>query len=212
MESGNVVEFIESQKIMCAVILEIKKLRLRLLTETNREVKMPASRLSHRCDSFLDLSMGREKLVASLKEIADRRTALIDSIDIKELWEILNTEQEWIDLPTMTGFCFSGEPTHDHESAVVRSWDLHRPEAGDHEGSGHQDVVYRNDRWHANSPQPLGSSGWPGGLIARIDLIHTVFEAQVENASERLVVLCCIKVSCNHDWRICTGGIRPAQK
>jgi exoribonuclease-2 len=122
MESGNVVEFIESQKIMCAVILEIKKLRLRLLTETNREVKMPASRLSHKCDSFLDLTMGREKLVASLKEIANRRTALISSIDVKELWEILNTEQEWIDLPTMTGFCFSGEPTYDHESAVVRAF------------------------------------------------------------------------------------------
>jgi len=122
MESGNVVEFIESQKIMCAVILEIKKLRLRLLTETNREVKMPASRLSHKCDSFLDLTMGREKLVASLKEIANRRTALISSIDVKEIWEILNTEQEWIDLQTMTGFCFSGEPTYDHESAVVRAF------------------------------------------------------------------------------------------
>ncbi|MBW2614420.1 MAG: hypothetical protein JRE12_18995, partial [Deltaproteobacteria bacterium] len=55
MESGNIVEFIESQKIMCAVILDIKKLRLRLLTESNREVKMSASRLSHKCDSHLDL-------------------------------------------------------------------------------------------------------------------------------------------------------------
>ena len=122
MESGNVVEFIESQRIMCAVILEIKKLRLKLLTETNREVKMSASRLSHKCDSLLDLSVGREKLVASLKEIANRRTALISSIDVREIWEILNTEQEWIDLPTMTGFCFSGEPTQDHESAVVRAF------------------------------------------------------------------------------------------
>ena len=113
MESGSVVEFIEHQKIMCAVILEIKKLRLRLLTENNREVKLSASRLSHQCDSHLDLSMGRDKLVASLKETSNRRTALIDAIDVKELWEILNTEQEWIDLPTMTGFCFSGEPTKD---------------------------------------------------------------------------------------------------
>jgi len=122
MELGSVVEYIEHQKIMCAVILEIKKLRLRLLTENNREVKLSASRLSHKCDSHLDLSMGRDKLVASLREISNRRTALIDDIDVKELWEILNTEQEWIDLPTMTGFCFSGEPTKDHESAVVRAF------------------------------------------------------------------------------------------
>jgi len=122
MESGNIVEYIERQKIMCAVILEIKKLRLHLLTENNREVKLSASRLSHKCDSHLDLSMGRDKLVASLKEISGRRTALVDNIDVKELWEILNTEQEWIDLPTMTGFCFAGEPTKDHESAVVRAF------------------------------------------------------------------------------------------
>ena len=122
MELGNVVEFIESQKIMCAVILEIKKLRLRLLTETNREVKMPANRLSHKCDSLLDLSMSREKLVASLKKIARRRTALIDTIDVKGIWDVLNTEQEWIDLATMTGFCFSGEPNQDQESAVVRAF------------------------------------------------------------------------------------------
>ena len=84
MESGNVVEYIENQKIMCAVILEIKKLRLKLLTEANREIKMPANRLSHKCDSFLDLSVGRETLVASLKKIASRRTALISGIDVKE--------------------------------------------------------------------------------------------------------------------------------
>ena len=66
--------------------------------------------------------MGRDKLVASLKEISSRRTALIDNVDVKEIWEILNTEQEWIDLPTMTGFCFSGEPTKDHESAVFRAF------------------------------------------------------------------------------------------
>jgi exoribonuclease-2 len=122
MESGNVVEYIDHQKILCAVILEIKKLRLRLLTEANREVKLSAHRLSHRCNCHLDLSMSRDKLVESLKQISSRRKALIDHIDIRELWEILNSEQEWIDLETMTEFCFPKNPTVDHESAVVRAF------------------------------------------------------------------------------------------
>lgn len=122
MELGNVVEFIDRQKILCAVILEIKKLRLRLLTEGNREVKLSANRLSHRCSSHLDLSQGRDKLVEALKQISNRRKALIDHVDVKELWEILNTEQEWIDLETMTEFCFPENPTHDHESAVMRAF------------------------------------------------------------------------------------------
>ncbi len=122
MELGNVVEFIDRQKMVCAVILEIKKLRLRLLTEANCEVKLSADRLSHRCNRHLDLSLSREKLVAILREVSSRRKALIDHVDVKELWEVLNSEQEWIDLETMTEFCFPENPSADHESAVVRAF------------------------------------------------------------------------------------------
>lgn len=126
MESGNVVEYIDSKKIICAVVLEVKNQRLRLLTETNREVNISASRLSHKCEMRLDPSMGRNTLVSTLKEIAGRRRALISQINVKELWEVLNTEQEWIDLDTMTGFCFPESPSCDHESAVVRAFFTNR--------------------------------------------------------------------------------------
>ncbi|MDP2644247.1 MAG: RNB domain-containing ribonuclease [Desulfobacterales bacterium] len=122
MESGNIVEYIDRQKIVCAVVLDVKKQRLRLLSETNREVNLAASRLLHKSSKCLDLSAGRARLVESLREISSRRKALIDHIDIKELWEILNTENEWIDLSTMTEFCFSNTPTDDHESAVARAF------------------------------------------------------------------------------------------
>ena len=122
MESGNIVEYIDRQKIVCAVILEVKKQRLRLLTENNREVNLSLSRLSHNCAMRLDLSQGRQKMVEALKEIASRRKELISRIDIKELWEVLNAEQEWIDLATMTEFCFPDRPTDDHEAAVVRAF------------------------------------------------------------------------------------------
>jgi len=122
MEPGHIVEFIDRQKITCAVVLDIKNLRLRLLTENNREVNLSAGRLSHRGDLRLDLSMGRDKLVDALKKTALRRRELTGCVDIKELWEVLNTEQEWIDLPTMTRFCFPKEPTLDHESAVIRAF------------------------------------------------------------------------------------------
>ena len=122
MEPGNIVEFIDRNKIVCAVVLDIKKLRLRLLTENNREVKLSASRLAHRSDQLLDLALGRDRLVDALKTVVDHRRTLIDQIDIKELWDVLNTEQEWIDLPTMTAFCFPNHTTGDHESAVVRAF------------------------------------------------------------------------------------------
>ena len=72
---------------MCTVVLEVKDRRLRFLTESNREVNLSANRLAHTFRTRLDLSMGRNKMVDTLKEIVGRRNALINNVDIKELWE-----------------------------------------------------------------------------------------------------------------------------
>lgn len=121
MELGNIVEYIDRQKILCAVVLEVKNQRLRLLTETNREVSLAASRLLHRDKNRLDLSMGRSRMVDALKAVAGKRKALIDRVVIRDLWEVLNSEQEWIDLETMTVFCFPDSANGDHQAAVIRA-------------------------------------------------------------------------------------------
>jgi exoribonuclease-2 len=121
MESGSIVEFIDRQQIMCAVILEVKNSRLRLLTENNREVNLAAGRLLHTDNVRLDLSMGRDKMVDALKGVASKRRELLNQVDIKDLWEVLNSEQAWIDLATMTELCFPESPCGDHESAVLRA-------------------------------------------------------------------------------------------
>lgn len=122
MEIGTIVEFIDKQKILCAVVLEVKNERLRLLTESNREVSLNASRLSHSGREHLDVTAGRGRLLEQLKEAALERRELARRIDIRELWEVLNSEQEWIDLPTMTAFCFPESADSAHESAVVRAF------------------------------------------------------------------------------------------
>jgi len=122
MESGSIVEFIDRQKIMCAVILEVRNSRLRLLTENNREVNLSVSRLLHKDKVHLDLSLGRDKMVDALKGVASKRKELLNQVDIKDLWEVLNSEQVWIDLATMTEFCFPDSPGGDHESAVLRAF------------------------------------------------------------------------------------------
>lgn len=122
MEPGNIVEYIESQKIICAVVMEIKNQRVRLLSENNREVTLSTSRLTYKCNDRLKLTLGRNKLIESLKETASRRNNLIQKINIKDLWEVLNSEEEWIDLETMTSFCFQEPLTSDHGSAVIRAF------------------------------------------------------------------------------------------
>ncbi|MBT8367185.1 MAG: RNB domain-containing ribonuclease, partial [Deltaproteobacteria bacterium] len=120
------MEYIDRQKILCAVVLEVKNQRLRLLTENNREVKLSAGRLLYKDQARLNLSMGRDRMVDALRELASKRKALLTQVDIKDLWEILNTEQVWIDLETMTEFCFPDNPGGDHKSAVIRAFFVDR--------------------------------------------------------------------------------------
>jgi exoribonuclease II len=121
MELGNIVEYIDRQKILCAVVLEVRNQRLRLLTENNREVNLSAGRLLHRDKSRLDLAMGRARIVDALKTVAGKRKALIAQVAIRDVWEVLNSEQEWIDLETMTVFCFPESANGDHQAAVIRA-------------------------------------------------------------------------------------------
>jgi len=53
--------------------------------------------------------------------VANTRRALVDKVIIRELWEVLTAEQQWVDLETMTAFCFPDGPNGDHQSAVVRA-------------------------------------------------------------------------------------------
>ncbi len=121
MELGNIVEYIDRQRILCAVVLEIKNQRLRLLTENNKEVNLSAGRLLHRDGARIDPSIGRTRMVDTLKAVAHKRKALIAKVVIRELWEVLNSEQQWIDVETMTAFCFPDATNGDHRSAVVRA-------------------------------------------------------------------------------------------
>lgn len=122
MELGSVIEYIDKQRILCAVVLEVKKQKLCLLTENNREVSLSPGRIAHRSNTSLDVTQGRDRMVDMLKTLAMRRNDLRRKIDLRELWEVLNSEQEWIDLPTMTAFCFPDDPGSDQESAVVRAF------------------------------------------------------------------------------------------
>jgi len=122
MTNGNIVEYIDQQKIIAAVILQEKKGRLKLLNENNREVNSNEKRLSHISRVCMDTSVSRDSLVKELKSLAQNRINLSQSIDIKELWELLHEESGEIDIPTMTLFCFDPPLSCDHESAVIRAF------------------------------------------------------------------------------------------
>lgn len=122
MENGTIVEFIDRQRIVCAAVLEQNDHRLRLLTENSREVTLAAGRLIHFGGRPIDLVRGRTRMLDTIKEIVERRKALSRQVNIRETWELLSTEHQWIDVPTMAGLCFSEPVAPDYESAVIRAF------------------------------------------------------------------------------------------
>ncbi|MFH1983350.1 MAG: RNB domain-containing ribonuclease [Pseudomonadota bacterium] len=121
METGHVVEYIDQQQILCAVVMETADERLRLLTEMDREISLSRQRLSHTSKIRLNLAEGRVRMVHRLQEISLRRNALIQRVDIQRVWQALNERRDWIDLETMTGHCFPEGGNSDCESAVIRA-------------------------------------------------------------------------------------------
>ncbi len=122
MNKGCVVEYIDQQKIVSAVILQENKGKFRLLNENNREINSSQNRLSHISQTCLDTSAARDAIVNQLKALTDNRNALAEQINIKELWDILHEEQGEIDISTMTLFCFDPPLDSDHEAAVIRAF------------------------------------------------------------------------------------------
>ncbi len=122
MKIGSIVEYIDQQKIISAVILSEKKGKLRLLNENSREVNFNEKRLSHVSQDILDTEQSRTSLVNHLKQVTQNRKKLSESINIKDLWEILHEEPEEIDISAMTLFCFDPPLTADHEAAVIRAF------------------------------------------------------------------------------------------
>lgn len=122
MNIGNIVEYIDQQKIVSAVILSEIKGKLRLLNENSREVNFSEKRLSHISQLSLDIAQSRIALVNHLKQVTENRKKLSESIDVQDLWEILQDETDEIDMSAMTLFCFDPPLTPDHESAVIRAF------------------------------------------------------------------------------------------
>ena len=121
MKIGTIVEYIDQQKIITAVILSEKNDKLKLLNENSREVSLSEKRLTHASSVCLDVSQPRSTLIQLLKAASQTRKELSEQVDIREIWEILHEETQAIDVAAMTVFCFDPPLGADHEAAVIRA-------------------------------------------------------------------------------------------
>ncbi|MDY0131349.1 MAG: ribonuclease catalytic domain-containing protein [Desulforegulaceae bacterium] len=121
MNEGQVVEYIDDQKILSAAVLEIKKNRLRILNENNREVNISQKRISLSSEKRIPLKQSRENISKILKDFSAESEKNSKEVDIESLWEILNTESDWIDVDSVSELWFGDNPEPFQKSALMRA-------------------------------------------------------------------------------------------
>ncbi len=120
ISTGRVVEFLESQRFVCAVVLGKKGSRYHLLTHLGREMNLAPGRLLHTAGQNLPLK-SRESVIHKLQEIHHLRDQLKNQIDVRELWELVTGEGDVWQPRELAALAFSGETGPDHEAAMIRA-------------------------------------------------------------------------------------------
>lgn len=118
---GKVFEFFESKEILCGVVLVVKDGRLNAISENNREVALTISRIVYHGKTSLNLAMGRDELTQRLRSISENRRNLTESIDLAEIWSLLQSEDSGYGPEEIAEFIFSTPVSDDQAAAVKRA-------------------------------------------------------------------------------------------
>ena len=118
--SNQVIEFLEGQRVICAVCVSRKGSRYHLLTHLGKEVNLAPSRFVHVSAQRIS-AKGRDARIRELQEIHARRQTFREKINIPELWELVQDEQGLWSAKDLAGLIFDQPVEPDHEAAFVRA-------------------------------------------------------------------------------------------
>ena len=118
---GKLIEYLDNGKFICAFVTEAQDKRLRLITQSGREVNLPLSRVLHSSRRAYSLTGNREEIQRQLLEAADSRKGLIEAINLEEIWELTTDEDASVFEPVfLTELAFGGDTDDNQVAAFIR--------------------------------------------------------------------------------------------
>ncbi|MCI5209576.1 MAG: RNB domain-containing ribonuclease, partial [Candidatus Electrothrix sp. ATG2] len=119
---GTIIEYLDSGRFICGLVLQNSNNRLRLLNQNGREMNLPASRVVTTSKTKHQVDGSREDRIALLKEMATKRAVLTDAIPLEEIWE-LASEEEQSSFPAdfLAELSFGDNLTDDQSAAFLRA-------------------------------------------------------------------------------------------
>jgi exoribonuclease-2 len=118
---GHLVEFIEKNRIVLAMVQSAKKSRWGVLTASDRQMALPAGRALHISAGAISPERPRQDLAAYLAEVDQCREDLAAEVNVAELWELVHEEKDLVPLKDLAELQFGKEAGQDHQAAVLRA-------------------------------------------------------------------------------------------
>lgn len=122
VQQYDIIDFFDSRKIVCGLVLEAEDRRLRVLTEQGRETTIPLSRLltADRAPDF-PLHGSRDEQIDCLKQFAAEREAGKKTVNLRELWEVVSPDLSEIDARELTELCFGNAQDMHGMASLLRA-------------------------------------------------------------------------------------------
>jgi len=117
---GKIVEYVEQGKFFCALVQGEEGKRLRVVNQNGREMKLPLGRVVHASERKFAAS-SREDAMALLQDTDVRRQAMMEPINLADIWELaVAEEQDAFDARFLAELAFADAATDDHVAAFLR--------------------------------------------------------------------------------------------
>lgn len=119
---GAIIEYMEQSRFVCAMVVDEDSKRLRLINQNGREVNLPLSRLLHQSAKRHSLTLSRDEQLRLLKEADQARQAMMQQIDLAEIWQLASEEEGASFSPDfLAELAFGEDATDNHVAAFLRS-------------------------------------------------------------------------------------------
>lgn len=118
---GQLVEFIEKNRVELGLVLTAKKGRLNLLTATGRQASLNSNRALFMSPGAMGPEASRAAQQDYLESLQASREELGSQVDVTELWELVYEEADPLSLRDLAQLAFGRPLTHDQISATLRA-------------------------------------------------------------------------------------------
>jgi exoribonuclease II len=117
----DIVDYFDSRRISCGLILEVDDRRLKILNDQGKETKISSSRalIAAKVPDF-PFTGGRDAQVNRLKTITHHRDEIKSRIDLRELWEVVSVETGEISVEDLSELLF-GKNNSDYSASLLRA-------------------------------------------------------------------------------------------